>query len=127
MDELLTKAQDTADKFRGLASGIASPGVPVTQLMTRNDLTPVADELIRWVKNSVRELEAEKLAHADSRASRLFLETALKIYNSVTEGMVFKGKEQEHELAMRRTNDIINAGVNAWERMQHGTEVTSDQ
>lgn len=118
MDEILTKAQETA---RGLASAISSPsGAPVTQLMTRNDLTPVADNLVGWVRDLVQELETTKLALLDARSARVFLETSLKIYESVTEGMVFKGKEQEHQLALRRMNDIINAGVNAWQEM-HST------
>ena len=117
MDELMAKAQETADKLRGGITALTgTPGV--TQLMTRNDLTPVADGLIEWTQNLVEELQAEKLAHLESRASRLFLKTVADIYQSVSEGMVLKNKEEEHKLAIRRTNDIISTGIEAWEKMQ---------
>ena len=78
----------------------------------------MTDGLIDWVRDLVGELEEEKLAHMDSQSSRMFLEMVLKVYQSVADTMVFKGKDQEHELAIRRTNDIITLGVTAWQEMQ---------
>ena len=105
--------EQAIDKARELATTpLVSP------VINRNDIAPTTQELLGWARSAVEELQAEKLAHADSKSSRLFLETTLKIYQAVTEGMAFKGKEQEHELAIRRTRDIIGVGVNAWTTMQ---------
>ena len=68
------------------------------------------------------DLQAEKLADVDAKASRLFLGTVSGIYRSVSEGMVSKNKEEEHRAAIRRTNDIIKAGIEAWQQMTPGAE-----
>ena len=68
MNDVFEKAQEVAKTL-----GAPLPGT-VPQLVTRNDIPPVAEKLVEWVQRLVEEKEAEKLAHADSRSARLFLD-----------------------------------------------------
>ncbi|MCQ3804701.1 MAG: hypothetical protein OXC98_11970 [bacterium] len=109
--DIVEKAQEAA---QSMASAITpTAGMPVTQMVTRNDMAPLADRMVDWAQQLTEQLVAEKLAHADAEAGHKFLDAALKIYNSVAAGMAFKGKEAEHQLAVRRMNDIIDAGIRA--------------
>jgi hypothetical protein len=66
MDDLMAKAQETADKLRGGITALTgTPGV--AQLMTRNDLTPAADGLLEWTQNLVAELQAESSSMSNQR------------------------------------------------------------
>lgn len=120
--EALDKAIDVAGKLSSQVVPGGPGGNAVTNVVTRNDLTPAVEGLIEWVKDTTRELEAEKVAHgvlqSSSEASRQFIRTVADVYQSVSEGMALKNKTEEHKLAILRTNDIVDTALRAWHEMQ---------
>lgn len=49
----------------------------------------------------------------DGLKGPLYIDVAA-LYQAVTREMAFKGKEKEHENAVRRVGDVIETAVKAW-------------
>ena len=135
----------TKDTYRDLASKFSSHLVgevdklqpPSVLPDVRNDLTPVATELLqanrslierneqllRQEKTAQLALKDEELAHARTKFEfpLEFMRFVVGTYSSLSEGMALKSKEQEHALALQRTRDVIAEAAGAWERLI-GTE-----
>ncbi len=115
---------EIADRITQAATDVMSKSQLPTPLMgppiTRNDLTPVVSEMAAWVKELTARLETERTLRLEAQMPQQILKTTLEIYQAVSAGMAFKGKEAEHQFAKQRMNDIIDVGLRAWEEMLGG-------
>lgn len=149
MEELSAQAKEAAqgikDTYRDLTSKFSSHLVgqadklqpPSVLPDVRNDLTPVTEGLLQANRSLVERneqlvlqvttaqllLKDEELAHARTKYEfpLEFMRFVVSTYSSLSEGMALKSREQEHALALKRTQDIIAEAAGAWERMI-GTE-----
>lgn len=105
----------------------------LVQMHTRNDLTPATTDLIEWAKTLVEEhrgavLDKERerrerfQIELEAQSGKMFLDSVFKVYQSLSEGMVLKNKEQEHELALRKTKDVVAVAIEARDALYYESE-----
>lgn len=132
--ELKDTYQDLTGKFSSHLVGQADKLQPPSVLPdVRNDLTPVTVDLLQVNRSLVERneqlvhqttaaqlsLKDEQLAHERTKYEFPldFMRFVVNTYTSLSEGMALKSREQEHALALKRTQDIIGEAAGAWERL----------
>lgn len=123
-----------ASRFTDHLTGRLEGFNPPTELPdVRNDLTPVAVDLLAANRDLVSKVESllssaasadlalkeEELAHQRTKFEfpLEFMRFVVGTYTTLSEGMALKSKEQEHVLALKRTTDVIDEAVRTWERI----------